>query len=314
MDLSYPKGNSINDGIPKAPCSLKYITVDHAIQHIVTMGSGALLAKIDVQSAFRLLPVHPADRHLLGMQWKGNVYIDICLPFGLRSAPKLFNWMADFLAWILQQQGVTPWLHYLDDFLTITPPASSACQHNLDIIKQNCQILGVPLAWEKVEGQTTALTFLGIVLDTSRMEARLPKEKLTRLQSTVAEWMGKRKATKREILLLVGQLQHAAKVVRAGRTFVARMYSLVSKLKELHFYTRLKASFRSDLCWWHSFLSSWNGFSLLHWSNSDSSLILTFPSKQMPQVHGDVGHSSMQSGFNGNGLLGGSQLVSWLKS
>ena len=98
VDLSYPKGNSINDGIQKALCSLKYITVDHAIQHIVTMGSGALLAKIDEQSAFRLLPVHPADRHLLGMQWKGNVYIDTCLPFGLQSAPKLLNWMADFPA------------------------------------------------------------------------------------------------------------------------------------------------------------------------------------------------------------------------
>ena len=109
VDLSYPKGNNINDGIPKALCSLKYITVDHAIQHIVTMRSGALLAKIDVQSAFRLLPVHPADRHL-GMQWKGNVYIDTCLHFGLQSAPKLFIWVTDFLTWILQQQGVTPLL------------------------------------------------------------------------------------------------------------------------------------------------------------------------------------------------------------
>ena len=88
-------------GIPKELCSLKYITVDHAIEHIVSMGQGALLAKIDVQSAFRLLPVHPADRHLLGMQWKGNVYIDGCLPFGLRSAPKLLNWAAEFLEWIL---------------------------------------------------------------------------------------------------------------------------------------------------------------------------------------------------------------------
>ena len=46
LDLSYPKSNSINDGIPKALSSLKYITVDHAIQHIVTMESGALLAKV----------------------------------------------------------------------------------------------------------------------------------------------------------------------------------------------------------------------------------------------------------------------------
>ena len=41
---------------------------------------------------------------------------------------------------------------------------------------------------------------------------------------------------------------------------------------------------------------------------------LTFPSKQMPQVHRDVGHSLIQCGSSGSGLLGGSQLVSWLKS
>ena len=265
VDLSFPSGTSVNDGIPKELCSLKYITVDHAIEHIVSMGQGALLAKIDVQSAFRLLPVHPADRHLLGMQWKGNVYIDGCLPFGLRSAPKLFNWAAEFLEWILLQQGVSPLLHYLDDFLTIAPPMSDTCRQNLATIKHTCQILGVPLAWEKVEGPSTTLSFLGVLLDTAKMEARLPEEKLQRLQSTIDEWMVKKKATKREILSLVGQLQHAAKVVRAGRTFVARMYSTASKVKELHFYTRLNASFRSDVCWWHTFLGSWNGFSLLRW-------------------------------------------------
>ena len=41
--------------------------------------------------------------------------------------------------------------------------------------------------------------------------------------------MGKEKATKHEIFSLVGQFQHAAKIVRAGRTFVACMYSLASK-------------------------------------------------------------------------------------
>ena len=53
-----------------------------------------LLAKIDVKSAFRLLPVHPLDRHLLAMDWDRNLYIDTCLPFRLRSAPKLFNVLA----------------------------------------------------------------------------------------------------------------------------------------------------------------------------------------------------------------------------
>ena len=70
-------------------------------------------------------------------------------------------------------------------------------------------------------------------------------------------------ATKKQILSLVGLLQHATKVVRPGRTFVARMYSTAAKLKKLTFFTRLTKEFKSDLCWWHTFLHSWNGLSLL---------------------------------------------------
>ena len=74
------------------------------------------LAKVDIKSAFRQIPVHPADRHLLGMRWHKQVYIDSCLPFGLRSAPKLFNILADLVSWIAAHQGISCILHYLDHF------------------------------------------------------------------------------------------------------------------------------------------------------------------------------------------------------
>lgn len=35
-------------------------------------GAGAELAKCDIKSAFRLLPVHPADFELLSFSFKGN--------------------------------------------------------------------------------------------------------------------------------------------------------------------------------------------------------------------------------------------------
>jgi len=85
-DLSHPSGSSVNDGIPSQLCSLTYVTIDDAILSILQSGRNTMLAKLDVKSAFRLLPVHPADRHLLGMKWRGNVYIDHCIPFGHRSA------------------------------------------------------------------------------------------------------------------------------------------------------------------------------------------------------------------------------------
>jgi len=127
--------------------------------------------------------------------------------------------------------------------------------------------LGVPLALEKVENPTTALPFLGIVLDTVKMEARLPAEKLLKLRQEVAMWLDRMDAKKREILSLVGSLQHATKVVRHGRAFVSCMYSTAAKLRKLHFNTGLNVEFRSDLCWWHIFLADWNGLSLLQWDD-----------------------------------------------
>ena len=84
-DLSYPSGSSVNDGIPSQLCSLTYITIDDAIFNILRLGKNTKLAKIDIKSAFRLLPVHPADRYLLGVRWRGNVYIDHCIPFGPKT-------------------------------------------------------------------------------------------------------------------------------------------------------------------------------------------------------------------------------------
>lgn len=65
IDLSYPAGSSVNDGIPKYLCSINYISIDTAIENILKCGTGTLLAKIDVKNAFRLLPAHPDDRYLL---------------------------------------------------------------------------------------------------------------------------------------------------------------------------------------------------------------------------------------------------------
>ena len=96
------------------------------------------------------------------------------------------------------------------------------------------------------------------------MKARLSEAKLILINKQLTTWLKKRKAKKREILSLVGSLQHASKVVRPGRTFTARMYSTAARVKQLHHFTRLNQVFCSDLLWWHTFINSWNGLSFLH--------------------------------------------------
>ena len=56
--------------------SVKYATIDEAIQLIKSAGPGCFLAKTDVKNAFRIIPIHPDDYGLLGMQWRGLYYYD----------------------------------------------------------------------------------------------------------------------------------------------------------------------------------------------------------------------------------------------
>ena len=261
-DLSSPKGGSVNDGIDPCLCSLSYASVEDAVRRIVALGRGAELAKFDIESAYRLVPVHPQDRPLLGITWKGQTYVDGALPFGLRSAPKLFTALADALLWILGQHGVQNAIHYLDDYLLLAPPGSSECGAALRNSLRVCAHLGVPIAPHKVDGPANRLTFLGIKIDSQAGVVRLPEDKLCHVQSLISSWSGRKSCTKRELLSLIGHLQHACKVVRPGRTFLRRMIDLSKIAKELHHHIRLNAAFRSDLQWWSLFLEGWNGVSL----------------------------------------------------
>ena len=86
-------------------------------------GRGALMAKFDVEAAYRNIAVHPSDRYLLGMKWRNLYYVDLALPFGLRSAPFIFNSVAELVEWILlNSHNVSDLFQNLDDFITAGPP------------------------------------------------------------------------------------------------------------------------------------------------------------------------------------------------
>ena len=95
LDLSSPTDSSMNDGIPSELCSLSYITTDDAVEKVMELGIGCLLAKVDVEHVYRNIPIHPKDRSLIAMKWKDKIYGDTVLPFGLRSAPKIFSAVTD---------------------------------------------------------------------------------------------------------------------------------------------------------------------------------------------------------------------------
>mgnify|MGYP002259925768 CR=1 FL=1 len=221
VDLSSPGGWSVNDGIDPNDFALQYITVDQIISMVSKYGQGALVAKFDVEAAYRNIAVHPGDRFLLGLKWRDRYYVDLALPFGLRSAPFIFNSVADMVEWILRHvHNVSDLMHYLDDFITAGPPASSQCADNMASSLAACRALGLPLHPDKCIGPSSRLLVLGIELDSVAQVARLPEDKLCALQELLQSWRNRRWCTRRQLESLIGHLHHAAKVVWPGRTFL----------------------------------------------------------------------------------------------
>ena len=154
------------------------------------------------------------------MFWDGNYYFDKVLPFGLRSAPFLFNMLSDAVEWILLNKCYISFVcHILDDFLIIepaspSPPHSQACHVSLCSMLLAFTNLGFPVAINKTQGPDNALEFTGIILDSDKMEARLPLDKVERIQAPLASFERRKSCTLKELQSLIGTL-HAKLYLQA---------------------------------------------------------------------------------------------------
>jgi len=257
-DLSFPKGASVNDGIPAHYGTLLYQTLDDAIRLIGHHGRHTVLRKRDLKDAFRMIPLSPLDYWLFLFEWKGKLYVDIFLPFGLRTSPFIFNLFSEGLHWILEWLFDRPLVHYLDDFLLINDP-------DPEFFGQISSYLGL---FEKTGKREDGwvVNFLGIELDSDAMEARLPQDKRERALAGVQNLLVKGSVSHHSLEKLLGFLSFCSRVVPLGRPFLRNLFNLLRKLSQLHpqALRRLSAPARRDLQWWVAFLPHWSGIRLIN--------------------------------------------------
>ena len=126
----------------------------------------------------------------MGIYWQAMFYVDMYLPFGLRSAPYIFNQLSDALEWILTHNyGLKHVLHILDDILVIEPSRAQSLTTFNTLLRVFMSLRALLVA-SKTLGPSRVLEFMGIELDSSRMEARLPEDKLARTRVSVAALRG----------------------------------------------------------------------------------------------------------------------------
>ena len=265
VDMSAPhndvENSSLNDLIDKDQFSLNYVTIDNAINLLKKYGRNSLMCKTDISDAFKLIPIKPELWPFHGIKWNNQYYFFTRLVFGSRSSPKIFDTLSQAICWIAEKEfRINSIIHLLDDFLTVDPPDYLA-DRTMSLLTYIFASLGIPLSAKKTVGPTKCLEYLGIILDSEKMEARLPQDKLARICEMLMSFKSKKSCTKKELLSLLGHLNFACRVIHPGRSFISYLISLSCSVKELHHHIKLTEACRLDLCMWLKFLSHWNGIS-----------------------------------------------------
>lgn len=263
--LSWPTGTSVNDGILEAEGMIVYDSFARAVDDLIASGPGSLFVKLDLEAAFRQIPVRPDDWHLLGFKWDGQYYFDTVLAFGLRSAPYIFNLFAEGLHWIMQRHLPARIRHYLDDFLATFAPSLPAPTVNaaLDWSLLLGHHLGLSFQESKVIGPATTIEYLGITLDSIAMEARLPADKHRYLLELLHLWRTRSHCTLQDLQELSGFLQFTSQVIPLSRAFLCAFYTFSSSFRSRNTRRRITSAVRRDLDWWLAVSTTWNGIRLL---------------------------------------------------
>ena len=295
--LSYPQGNSVNSGIPRECATVKYASVGQAIRHIVNTGRGSYLAKTDIKSAFRIVPVNPEDYHLLGFYWEGQYYYDRCLPMGCSSSCSIFEAFSTALEWVIQSRmKYVKVIHILDDFLFIAPTLD-LCTSALSLFQTICLDIGVPLAPEKTVGPYQSLEFAGIHLDTRDMSASLPQDKVTKFLKCLDTLSTTKSATLKQIQSLAGMLNFACGVIAPARAFSRRLYNLSTGLTKPYHHRKVTSQVKSDLQVWRTFLLQHNRKTFF--------LDYKFLSQQVLQLYTDASTTIGYGGYLGSKWFSG---------
>ncbi|XP_053399481.1 uncharacterized protein LOC123556521 isoform X1 [Mercenaria mercenaria] len=268
VDLSAPHNNtehsSINSLIDKEEYSLSYVSVDDAIKIIKQCGQGAMMCKTDIIDAFKLIPIKPELWAYHGICWNNKFYFFKRLCFGSRSSPKIFSMLSEAIHFIATNNYKIPNLLYLlDDFLAIVPKTLDSHRY-MALLTHVFGSLSVPIHPDKTLGPSTTMSYLGITLDSVKMQAYLPLEKVQRIKMLLDAISKCKSITKRKLLSVLGHLNFASRVIRPGRSFVSYLLKLAASVRELHYHVKLSQECLSDMRMWYDLLNNWNGISFFY--------------------------------------------------
>ena len=218
MDLSFPPSRSVNSGIPDDSYldehyKLRLPGIDRLCQFILQHGRGCLLYKLDLQRAYRQLPIDPKDYFYLGFRHNNLLYFDTRCPFGLRTSAMICQRTTKAVVHCFTKSGYSADV-YLDDFYGADVPARAP--QAFQSLKELLHELGLQTSPDKDCPPSTNMVCLGVEVDSEQLTLSVTEDRVQDFFTELSYWSSREFYTLKQLKSLLGKLSFVAACVKPG--------------------------------------------------------------------------------------------------
>lgn len=267
QDLSFPRNNStissVNSEIDSAAFPCEWGTFAQCFFLVAMSPVGTQVSVFDVDSAYRNIPIIPAEQPHFCVSWANSIYIDHCVAFGSASSAGLFGRVADAFVAIVKARGAQQVLKWVDDIIFFRYPSSSqlpySYSYDSSLVFNTASSLGLPWSLPKFADFADSFTYLGFLWNIPSRTVEIPAAKKKKFSDRCILWFSGQRKTLREAQQLLGSLNHCCLVLRPActrlhslRTFTCRFPPNCSEFLSMP----VPPNLQTDIRWWVDQFSS----------------------------------------------------------
>ncbi|KAB5590210.1 Reverse transcriptase (RNA-dependent DNA polymerase) domain-containing protein [Ceratobasidium theobromae] len=228
---------------------------DDIAEIVLVSPPGTTAATLDVDAAYRRMPIHPDDQPNLVVAWDNEFYVDHCAPFGAASSNGIFGRCGDAMQMILSISLGLSVRKWVDDFIIFRPPPDlPGGSTSIEDIYSIAAPLGWPWKSSKTCPFADTFTFLGFRWSIPDRTVDIPLAKRQKYVARLHAWVDAGRSTLADTQQLTGTLIHCTHVIPDGRAWLAGLFRFCATFPHA-FHKRfivhtIPQYARDDANWW----------------------------------------------------------------
>ena len=260
LNFSNGRPKSVNEGINSKDYPTIMTSPDEWVRILRRCGRGARFCKNDWGSAYKQIRIKSHEVWMQGFEWLGRIFFELCLVFGCRSSPGIYDRLAKLVLWIcLVLAGFPPHLalQHLDDVCAASPASCDLVDKFHNTYREVCKELGIELAdtddKDKAFAPRTCGQVLGINYDTEEGVHGtwfLSEEKLTIILIMLEKAISEKEMDQRFFKSICGKLIHLRCFVKDSRFKLSQIILAANQSSDLAALVEASEWCKSDMFWW----------------------------------------------------------------